>query len=87
MNSYHFDVGNSSTGPIGLCARVKAETKAEALAILKEALPELQEVIVDDVEDDRIEYINVYINSDAITEADSADDMTDQDPETPRRTL
>lgn len=83
MPSYHFDVGDSSAGPIGLCARVTAGTKAEALEILKEALPEELKVPVL-ADGDAIEYINVYFNADAITEANSDDDMTeDVDPEAP----
>lgn len=55
--SFHFDCGNSSQGHVGFCASVRAESPQEALAILKEALPEELRVVVDD---DRVEYLNVY---------------------------
>ena len=38
--SYHFDLGNSTDGPIGFCARVTADSPEDALAALKDALPE-----------------------------------------------
>jgi len=73
-HSFHFDCGNSSQGHIGFCARVRAETPQEALAILKEALPEELKV---DVDDDRIEYLNVYFGYDNVTKGDI--DMVDDD--------
>lgn len=38
MNTYHFDLGNSSRGAIGMCANIKADSAEDALAILKEKL-------------------------------------------------
>ena len=73
LTSFHFDVGNSSTGPIGLCARVKARTREEALEVLKAELPEELRAHSDNPEEG-IEYINVYINDGAITVADIDDE-------------
>ena len=39
MKSYHFSLGNSTFGAVGYCARVQANSRAEALKLLKEALP------------------------------------------------
>ena len=38
MKSFHFDMGNSTTGPIGLCARIEAETEQQATDILRSLL-------------------------------------------------
>lgn len=73
-HSFHFDCGNSSQGHVGFCARVRAETPQEALAILKEALPEELKV---DIDDDRIEYCQVYFGSENLTKHDI--DMIDDD--------
>ena len=37
MREYKIDLGNSSTGQIGAVAYIKARSKAEALALFKEA--------------------------------------------------
>lgn len=67
MKSYHFDVGNSSTGPIGLCATIKANSKKEALERLQELLPTEWPI---DVGQDSGEYFNIYLNADNITVKD-----------------
>lgn len=67
MKSYHFDVGNSNVGHIGLSARVIAKSKAEALEKLKAALPEMFGVTRDE---DDVVYIHVYLNPDAFTVKD-----------------
>lgn len=84
MKSFHFDLGNSSVGPIGFCARIKAETPEAALEILKAALP--QELAADDgfedaTEEGEVEYIRVYFNADAVTVAniDDEEDVDDED--------
>ena len=74
MRSYHFDLGNSSKGPVGFCARVTANSKVEALNILRQAI---------DIEDglhvrppyglEGVEYIRVYFNSEAVSTADIDD--------------
>jgi hypothetical protein len=38
LTSYHFDLGNSTDGPIGFCARVNAHDKKEAVKILQQRL-------------------------------------------------
>jgi hypothetical protein len=40
LTSYHFDIGNSSTGPLGCCARVTATSRTAALKMLRAALPD-----------------------------------------------
>lgn len=76
--SYHFDIGNSSEGPIGLCARVTADSPEQALKLLKAALPEEIEVELVDGDDGHVEYINVYLNDDFISTKD-IDEENDPD--------
>jgi hypothetical protein len=73
-HSFHFDCGNSSQGHVGFCARVRAESPQEALAILREALPEELRV---DIDDDRVEYLNVYFGESNVGKGDI--DMVDDD--------
>ncbi len=61
LKSYHFDLGDSNRGPVGFSARVVADSKKEALAILRDALPEMEEVGHYGGPDE-IEYIQVYFN-------------------------
>ena len=72
MPSYHFDVGNSSTGPIGFCARIVADTPEKAIACLHDALGCGDSTIESGAVycDGTVEYIQVYFNDQAITEAD-----------------
>lgn len=90
MRSFHFDIGNSTAGQIGFCARVLASSEAEAVGILKTALLniECEHKVVDDVEDAHdpdgpfpasLEYIRVYFNADNITEADIDDSEERED--------
>ncbi len=76
MRSYHFDLGNSNDGPIGFCAVVEAHSPEEALRKLREALPDFIEV--KNVEDDDIEYLNVYFNPDAVTTKDIDDEWEEE---------
>lgn len=66
MQIYHFDVGNSSTGRIGLCACINAASRQEALDRLKKLLEDNTgpdgEV---EVLNSGPEYITFYINPDA----------------------
>ncbi len=78
MKSYHFDLGNSNTGCVGLCARVLAESEEQAVANLKAIAPHLSSAKLDadgtivlraeGLEDklealgDCIEYIHVYLS-------------------------
>ena len=68
MKRYHFSLGNSSEGPIGFCAAVTANSRKQAVKILRDALPVEVNPHVGDG-DQRIEYVEVYFNADAITEA------------------
>jgi hypothetical protein len=78
-NSYHFDLGDSTNGPIGFCARIKADSEEEALRILTEALP-LEHEIETDPEVKGVEYITVYFNPYAIHVTD-IDDEQDAGPD------
>ena len=71
--SYHFDVGNSSVGHIGFCARVLAESPEEAVAVLRELIPPEIERVCNN--DPRIEYADVYFNPKAFT----VDDIDEPD--------
>ncbi len=65
MRDFHFSVGDSTTGAVGLCARVRAETKQQAIAKLRGALERsvgaFDEVPLRTQHPD-IEYINVYVS-------------------------
>ena len=65
-------MGDSSHGPIGLCAQIVAESEERAVEILKDALPDMMEVTPweDPRPGEKIEYINVYMNPDAVTRGD-----------------
>jgi hypothetical protein len=67
MKSYLFSLGDSSKGPIGFCARIRATSQAKALEILKRQLPESVDVDANGGDGDAVEYINVYFNDAAIT--------------------
>lgn len=69
MLDLHFDVGDSSHGPVGLCACVRAKTIEAGVARLGELLPEEVEVDLG-LDRRRGEYVSVYTNADAITAAD-----------------
>jgi hypothetical protein len=64
--SYHFCLGNSTEGPVGFCARVDATSKEEAVELLKAKLPD--SVMVQGSGGN--EYIEVYLNNEAITTSD-----------------
>lgn len=74
MKSYHFSFGNSYPGPIGYCARVKADSPDEAVEILRESIS--HEFGIPYNSSGRIEYAEAYLNPDAITVAD-----IDEEPE------
>jgi hypothetical protein len=65
---YHFSLGNSTKGPIGFCALIKAESKADAVSLLKKVLPDELEVrpMGGDKENASVVYIAVYFNDEAI---------------------
>jgi hypothetical protein len=63
MKRYHFSCGNSSDGPIGFCASVRANSPEEAL----EKLHSIGEhVSIRDTDRD-VEYAEVYISTDNVT--------------------
>lgn len=66
---YHFSLGNSTKGPIGFCALIKAESKADAVALLKKVLPQEFEVrpLGTDEENAAVVYIAAYFNDKKIT--------------------
>ena len=72
MTEYHFDLGNSTHGPIGMCAKVRASSKEKALAILQASLPD--EIEVPFLSDEEIVYVQVYISANNITTADIDDE-------------
>lgn len=88
LKSYHFSLGNSSTGPIGYCARLSAHSKKEAVEILKRVIAlevEVPRCSDKDSDNARVEYIEAYLNEEAIKESDidevdahcEVDDCTD----------
>lgn len=83
LKSYHFDLGNSSTGSIGMCARVKANSAEAALASLKKALETLHGIELKANFDipDEIEYLNVYTNPEMITPNDIDEEEDTEDDE------
>lgn len=80
LKSYHFNLGNSTKGPIGMCAQVKATSKKEAVEILQRVLPEELEIKHQVEDTDEIEYVNVYFGSENITIED-IDDVEDEEDE------
>jgi len=79
MKVVHFSCGNSSTGPIGFCAEIKAEDEASAAEILSAVLPEHVEVEVDD---ERVGHITVFFGPVVESEyklADDIEEVTDED--------
>jgi hypothetical protein len=75
--SYHFDLGNSSKGCLGLCARVVATSKREAVRLLKESFEhtfplyasverdgQYQGTVALELKSAAIDYVHVYLNFD-----------------------
>lgn len=77
--SYHFSLGDSSAAPIGFCARIVANSKAEALQLLRDSLPE--ELDAGQGLNSSNEYIMVYFNEDAISEADIDEEEDEEEDE------
>jgi hypothetical protein len=72
VKSYHFSLGDSSTGPVGYCARVQAKSKREAVRKLRRMLVEkgameLRKWLGLGTYAPDVEYFNVYFNEKAIT--------------------
>lgn len=70
--SFHFSCGNSTVGPIGFCAAIRAETPQEALTTLREILP--SEFVIP-ADDDRVEYARAYLSVENVSSHDI--DMVD----------
>lgn len=87
MPSYLFSLGNSSTGPVGFCARVTGDTPEAALATLKEHLDSIMggrgglEAHKFFDTNESIEYVTVYFNADAITVTDIEESETEDEDE------
>ena len=77
MRSFHFDIGNSTDGPVGLCARINADTPQEATARLRELL-EHHTDLHNSVQlwRDGEQYISVYVNTEYPIPAHIDDDET-----------
>jgi hypothetical protein len=75
--------GNSSQGPVGFCARVKAYTKEEAIEKFSSLVPECIEARrhLDPDEAGDVEYFNVYFNENALTVKDIDEGETEYDDE------
>lgn len=79
LHEYHFSFGNSTTGAIGFCTAVTAESAEEAVEILRKELPESFSVPLSNggSKDDRVVYAQVYINGEGITKRNI--DMIDEE--------
>ncbi len=67
--AYHFSLGNSSTGPVGFCARIIASSKEEAVEKLRDATPE--EYMIGEYDYDLgVDYLQAYFNPTAVSEKD-----------------
>jgi len=77
VRSYHFSCGDSAQGPLGLCARVAANSKQDALRKLRRALSDSTgaagEINVA-VASRKIEYIEFYVSPHNIRLADIDED-------------
>lgn len=70
MKTFHFSCGDSTDGPIGFCAEVKANTEMEALERLVKALPEQCGINPESEGWEDITYCNVYFNTARLSIAD-----------------
>jgi len=73
MHTYHFDIGDSTLGPIGMCAQICARSNKDALARLRRAIRDaagpLKEISIGH-RGSVSEYINVYFEPDNLTSSD-----------------
>lgn len=75
---FHFSVGDSDRGPIGMCCSISAATRDAALARLKRLMPEECDVPLIRLDQKRDalqpgEYMRVYLNRHAIYTMDIDD--------------
>lgn len=82
MQEFHFDVGNSSTGPLGLCASIVADGPGEAVGRLRNLLGLQGDGTISLPTGSGKEYIHIYLNPDAIREThiDEVRPVTDTKP-------
>lgn len=74
LMSYHFSVGDSTNGPLGLCARIMARSQKEAVENLRAALPSENTLELErGTSWDGVEYLHVYFNPECITSSDIDD--------------
>ena len=76
LTSFMFEMGDSTVGPVGFTARVLAKDKAEAVELLRKAMPEHSDLTeeledVDPTSEQRRITFDVYFNSEAITVDDA----------------
>jgi hypothetical protein len=73
MQTYHFDIGDSTRGPIGMCARIRARSKKDALARLRRAIRDavgpFNQISIGP-RGSTSEYINVYLAPDNLSSSD-----------------
>lgn len=83
LNSYHFDCGDSNSGPVGFCARVTASSEEEAVEILQEFINDKDGTL--EIVNRKsngipcVEYLTVYLNPEEITEGCIDDDESADD--------
>lgn len=71
MKDYILSVGNSTVGPVGFVARVTAKNMEDALALIKEAVSDLEEGCeVNDFTEGSAVSIRVYLNAEALKVSD-----------------
>ena len=78
--SFHFDMGNSSSGSLSACARVVARTPEEACLILSESLPEDNRVKANE-DVNAVEYLEVYFGKITKLMIDDVEEATEDDVE------
>jgi hypothetical protein len=91
MRTYHFDLGNTTKGCLGLCAAVFANSKREAVQLLKDAFEnsapidasverdtQYQGTVALHLRAEAVEYVHVYLNLGKLTSR-HIDDVEDLD--------
>lgn len=73
LKIFKFDVGNSSTGPLGMVMRVYAHTKPEAVEIANKFLAQRDVIDFDGVITEGIEYCNIYFGTLTINHIDASE--------------
>jgi hypothetical protein len=96
MPSYHFDLGNTNSGCVGMCARVHADSKGDAVRRLLNVLEHADTVtfawdwdgqahatIRVQIDVEAVEYFHIYLNL-ANLSSRHIDDVEDGDDSAPR---